>query len=262
MFMVSPISVTARLLFILVSILASSCSSVDDITRFIPAQLARIPHTEVYNQTFDITSAIDNKYPPLSNAVRRKEIDTNMDNIFTSLLGDKNWQYLKDLYGGGSIRKEIVEGDVYIHGLINSTIYIEPKEHKQFIMEGFGRWFVINRKDKKILLSGDTHIRPEAHNLSKLKEGKVTIDLDLFVTRIPKRPSYYHKAKVVMDLVIDKSQADKDVFAINYAASHYLYIIQKDKTKTKFSHLIFEKNNHKYKIVDLRGIGFIENDYD
>ena len=260
--MVSSITTIARVIFVLLVLFTSSCSTVENITNFVPVQLTRVPHTEVYNQTFDITSSIDEQYPPLSEEQRKKKIDTNMDNIFMSLLGDKNWQYLKDLYGGGSIREEVIDGTVYIHGLINSTIYLEPKQHKKFIMEGSGRWLVINKKDQQILLSGDTHVRPEEYDLAQFKKGKLTIDLDLYVTRIPKRPSYYNKAKVIMELIVDTTQAEKEVFAINYIARHNLYIVHKDGTKTKFAYLVFEKSGHKYKIVDLRGIGFVENDYD
>lgn len=287
--------ISIRIVTLLFISLLSSCSGkgnpvtrvVSDFTSVIPIQMARISHTETYTQKFDITSFLENTSS--SDKEKNAKIDEHMDDVFISLLGGKNWQYLKDLYGSESIREEMKNGGVYVEGLINSTIYLVPNINTpdKFVMEGFGRWFVIRKTNKQILLSGDSLIRPKEINISDLsvndtpdssgndtpgssendtqnvlEKKKIRLDIDFFVTRIPRRPSYYQKSHLAIDIEINASKINKGVFSTNYDAFHKMYLIDKKGKETKIADLKFKKPSSKYKLIDMRGINLIENDYE
>ena len=104
------------LVFATATLMVTGCASDSlEVWRQIPVQMARISQTESYKQIFLIsTPNIEDK----QNTDRDKALDERMDNIFNKMVGDKNWQHLKNLYGISSVRDELMTGQIHLDGLI------------------------------------------------------------------------------------------------------------------------------------------------
>ncbi|MFX0211931.1 MAG: hypothetical protein ACFFDT_38505 [Candidatus Hodarchaeota archaeon] len=95
--------------------------------QIIPIQIARVSQMESYEQTFTFLESIPQEgTQDIDFWTRIQEQTRKMDDIFIRLLGPINWQNLKDLYGLRSIRDELISKKIYIQGLINLTVYLDP----------------------------------------------------------------------------------------------------------------------------------------
>lgn len=102
----------------------SACATENlEIWRQIPIQTARISQSEKFTLNFRIDT------PAIAKLVSRRredELDRRMDSIFINLIGAKNWQLIKNLYGVSSVREELLSGDIHMEGLFNFNIYLDP----------------------------------------------------------------------------------------------------------------------------------------
>ena len=151
---------------------------------------------------------------------------------------------------------------------INIIIYIYPTRHNVFLVEGFGRYFLVRDKTKAILLSGDFHIPLKRHNIEELDNGYITTAVDLFVTRVPNQTTYLKETFLVYKIFVDRTMAEKSVYSIDYNRDHNVYLI-KDKDFSDISNsdpiakmtFLLTDDNKRSKLIDLRGMEFLRNDY-
>lgn len=249
------------------AITIASCSS---ITKFVPIQMARVPQTEAFEQIFTLqdTAHTPNWLFEGLAVVQPPSKDTYMDAVFSRLIGRRNWQHLKDLYVVENLPKEIESGDIFMRGSINLVMYLHPINHKKFVVEGFGRFFIIRKNNKEILLSGDFHVIPERHDISEFEQGFLLLNNEFFVSRIPARTTYYWKSSIAIRVALDTRLKGDKIYALDYNAEHHVYLLydggadsNTEDASVLIGTLTFEKKNHMSKFIDLRGIQFMEDDY-
>lgn len=254
----SFISVSFFLSGLSFAFLLSGCSLV----KVVPVQLARVSQMETYTQTFDINLPESSK--SVLTSKRNLQI-AELDSVLTDLLGKKNWQHLKDLYGSAYLIDAFLNKEIIMKGQLNSTIYLEPLKHEKVLFEGFGRFFVLMKNSGKILLSGDSQLVPEHHTISSFKNGKLKLKVLFYVTRIPQRSTNYHEAKVEYHIKINNKFKSKNVYALDYDAAHTMYMYRAlnkiDKKMQKIGELKFDAVHAGSKLIDFNGMIVIKNDY-
>lgn len=231
----------------------------------VPIQLARLSQTEIYTQKFSFLNELENcQYQGMSDIIEAQ--NKRMDNIFKELLGPMNWQNLKDLYGLDTVRSELIEKKIYLKGIINFTIYINPVRQDLFMAEGSGRYFLIREMTSEILLSGDFYIKGDYHSINELNNGSLMLDVKLFVTRVPDRITYYKDVYLKYEIFIDTSMKEDQIYSIDYNNKHKVYLMEnEDDNKTSDEKMIAElslgKKGGESKLFDLRGLNFLKKDY-
>jgi hypothetical protein len=247
------------LVLFLAYILLSGCS----LPRIVPIQLSRVSQTEFYKQVFvfDHDAARcepGNDHPDCT----REETNQRIDEVFKKLLGKQNWQSLKDMYGLGSMREELLLQKIYIQGLLHFSVYIDPLEQDAFFVEGFGRYFLIREKTGEILLSGDFYLPLRQHRLAQLDEGLITLDVKLFVT-VPGQTTFFHEAPLKYKIFMDTSMKRHRIYAIDYSRKHDVYLGDNEALddSNKIGIVIIEANREAVKLLDLRRIQLLSDDY-
>ncbi|HEC19021.1 MAG TPA: hypothetical protein ENI97_06715 [Gammaproteobacteria bacterium] len=245
-------------------LLLAACSTKDlEFWRQVPIQMTRVTQTESYTQTFRLNNAfIDRKEQP----ARDQALDENMDKIFTTMIGAKNWQYLKDLYGISTIRDELIDGKIHMDGLITFNAYIDPTDLKHLVIEGSGRYFAIRDKTDAILMSGNFQIPPQRYRIKTLDRGCIPLDIKLYTTRIPGKTTYFKKTLIHYDLNIDTSNAEYKAYALIYDNPHAAYLDLDnngifDPETEHIANLNMTNKYHHVKIFDLRGLNLIKMNY-
>ena len=237
--------------------LITGCS----IHKIVPLQIARVSQTDTYVQTFEVNPSPELR-AKFTNS-RDAEI-AELDNMLIVLLGKKNWQILKDSYGSSYIVDAFLKKKVKVKGQLNTTIYLEPVQHNKVLIEGFGRFFVL-LENESILLSGDTHVIPKFYPLVDFANGDLQLESRFYVTRIPKHISNYHEASIMSHIKINNKFKDDDVYALNYAAKHEMFLKLKPKTNKetlrKIGYLKFDPTFASSKLVDFSGMTFVK-EYD
>lgn len=241
--------------------LLASCS----MTQVVPIQASRIHQTEVYVQRFSFLDNL-NAEKIVQEDQRTFAQTQKMDQIFTHLFGGMNWQNLKDLYGIGNIRNELITNKIYVRGIANFTIYLDPFDIDYFSIEGSGRFFVIRKKTDAILMTGDYIIGEKVHSVSDLKKGYLNLDVELFVSRIPNNVTYFHEVPLVYQIYIDNRLGEKGVFSIDYRKKHNVYFSENNQIQTllkgnNFANITIKAPKGATKLFDFRGIEFIRRDY-
>lgn len=249
---------------IILIVLLSACADKDlDIFRQVPIQMARVTQTDSYSQTFIIDSPAIRE---AQGAERDKALDEKMDNIFIHMIGAKNWQHLKNLYGISSLRNELISRRIHIDGLISFTIYLDPLDLDFIIIEGSGRYFAVRDETEAILMSGDFIIPPQRYAIKALKSGCLPLDSKLYITRIPGKTTYYKDTLVRYDLIIDTSNARRKAYSIDYSTPHSGYIDMNgdgeyDADVELFASLKLNDRYHQAKLFDIQGLQFIKQNY-
>ena len=249
---------------VLLCLAAAACS----FTRLVPVQLARVHQTESYMQVFTFTTPNQSSGPTDGNlqVLNDERLVRRIDDVFTRLLGSQNWQNIKDLYGFGTIQDELVRGDIFVKGQASLTIYIDPVEQNHFLIEGMGRYCLIRDRTKEIMLSGDFNIPLTRHWLNELDRGKILIDVQLYVTRVPGQITYLNETRLVYELIIDKHLRDDHIYSVDYGAKHTVYLLT-DRLRSipvQSDAIGIMKLQNSYpaaKLIDLRGMQFLRDDY-
>ena len=247
--------------------LLSACADTErfeDLWRQIPIQMARATQTDSYRQVFLLGKSDGVNYDNM-NEKQRGEFDANMDRVFDHLIGPRNWQHMKNLYGVNTIREEIIKGDIYMEGLVSFSAYLDPMDHDFIVMEGSGRFFAVRDKTGNIMMSGDYHIVPQRYRIKDLSRGCIPLQANTYTTRIPGKPTYYNNAAIQYDLII-KNLANKDeAFSVDYNVLHQAFLDLDDddtyEANELFAKLKLSGRHRQAKVLDLRGIGFIRKDY-
>jgi|RhiMetdeSRZDD1v2_1073273.scaffolds.fasta_scaffold67178_1 hypothetical protein len=237
------------------------------LTQIVPIQMARVSQTESYRQTFSfLASSVSERDRNQDGADITQFQNQRIDKVFSRLLGPDNWQTLKDLYGLGALREELIREEIFVQGLTNFTIYLDPLDHQSFVAEGMGRYFLIREKTKEILLSGDFQILGDRHFIDELDRGGLVVNVRLFTSRIPRQPTYIHEAPLKYKIFIDTRMKQDGIYAIDYTKRHQVYLAQDRDGDLSGADMIgtfvMSQTGQAIKLIDFRGINFLRSDYE
>jgi len=245
-------------------ILLTGCS----LTQIVPIQVGRISQSDTYLQTFSFFD--DQKYADI-NLDSDKEVQLRfsqtrqMDNVFSQMLGEKNWQNLKDLYGSDNLLKELLAKKIYIKGTSSMQIYPDPFDERYFTVDGTGRYFLIREETEAILLTGDYSFSDQQYSVADLERGYVVLNLELFLIKIPGLVTYYHEAPLKYKIYLDNSLGKQRVYSIDYSRKHEAFLVKEgeklDESKP-FAAITFAAPSRPTKLWDFRGIQFMRRDYE
>lgn len=235
--------------------------------KLVPIQMARVGQVEVYEQTFDFKKGPDE--PAFSAPWERDRwLNQRIDTELSVLVGPKNWQTLKDLYGLGTMREELVNGDLTIHGYLNVVISLDPNDVERFYIDGSGRFSLVRERTGEILLSGDFYTLSNQFTLEQLNRGHIDIDIQQVITRIPGHHTYLQKSKVRYRIQIDTQRQAHQVYRIDYGKRHGVYLLPDDPVMARtdelqrIGFLRFSAAHGEAKLLDLRGRGYLRDDYE
>lgn len=230
--------------------------------RLIPIQNARVSQVEFYKQYFDVEPSpaacvADEIHPDCE----RRRLEAATDQLFIDLIGEANWRLLKGMHSLANIRKELRDHEVYIQGLLNFSAYLDPMNHGRLWVEGTGRYFLMREKTQEILLYGDFYIPLEKHPVADLDNGTMTLGVRLFIT-LPGETAVFQKSKVRYRVHFDTRAKAHKVYALDYGKAHEVFL---DASGTGsgpvIGHLYFEQPPTPVKLLDLRMIDWLRDDY-
>lgn len=239
--------------------------------RVIPIQFARVPQTETYTQIFTFMDGMqvraaenDKQDGPVNLAVRQNE---KMDLVFNGLMGEENWQSIKDMYGLSSMRQELIEHKIEILGNMVFILYLDPVDQNNIVAEGHGRFYLVRKKYKEILLSGDFDVVSEPYSLEKARRTNyILAKVNLFVTRIPGQITHIHNTNLKYKIYLKNDFKSNEVFSIDYDRNHDVFMPNDVsgnalEEKDKIAIMKFNSVIGKRKISDTRGMMYLRNDY-
>lgn len=239
------------------------CSAV----QIVPVQMSRVPIIETYQQRFHFSEAkgLSADAYPLD---RQRRINAQINSHFRRLVGPKNWETLKEHYGLGPLRDELLEGKLHIKGHVSATISLHPQNYDQFVFGGIGRFFLMRESPSggELLMSGDFVLEPQTHWISELERGWVDAPVSLFISRIPGEITRKHNANVQYRIFIDNAAAEHQVYSIDYDRRHEVYLLGRnrntiDEDTALIGHLTFDRSDDGSQVIDLRGMQFLRRDY-
>jgi len=247
-----------------VCIVLTGCASLYQV---VPIQMARVNQTEAYTQTFDFQVPRENT--AMHMIERTQWFNHQIDDVFLRLLGETNWQQIKDRYGLGTLREELLRKEVYVRGFFNFSTYLDPVSPEFFVAEGIGRFFLVRQKNRAILLSGDFYISPDRHARKDLDRGYVVLDIKLILSRIPEEVTYLHEAPLKYKIFFDTTLKQERVYLLDYKRRHEVHLPLADNEtlsdKTRIGSLQFDAKSEqaiRSKLLDYRGTEFLRGDYE
>lgn len=249
----------SRMLLLFVTILFYGC-------RIVPIQMVRVTQTESFKQTFDGLRMEQAERDVLTRPANWDQ-NRKIDEVFNALLGTYNFQKIKDRYGLSAVRDELLAGSIVSEGMLNFTLYINPHDHSQFLIEGTGRYFIVRSSTGEIMLSGDFKIPLQIHQLDALQKGQVPVNISLYASDIGGNSAHFHMAQLIYNVSVSKIEANKKTYAIKRNGfRHGVYLLKGFGEETidnaiHIGNMQFEDDDSQSKIIDLRGLKMVRKDY-
>lgn len=240
------------------------CSSVG----LVPIQLARTTQLETYEQTFYFraleTAGDLSRTGDLEPHIR---VTREIDATFGALVGQENWQLIKDKYGFAPLRDELIAHELRLRGILTSLLSVDAFDRDRFYFEGSGRFFLVRGPSREILLNGDFVVVPRTYAIASLAQEDAAVDVDimLFISRIPGAITRFNDARVRYRIKVDSRRAASQVFSLAYDEAHPVFLLERDPTgatsERLIGHLRFDAPVGDRKLIDLRGRRFLRSDY-
>ncbi|BBM87911.1 hypothetical protein [Candidatus Uabimicrobium amorphum] len=208
--------------------------------RVAPIQMARVTQIDSYKQTYNFKDE--------SQAARALE----------KLMGQKNWEILIDYLGSSEYFQELQSKNIFVKGSFVMSITLNPKDHNRFLVEGFGRYYVVRNKTNEVLFSADYRIIEKQHTIDDFQKKKV-LNVDVQHSMIRHFPTegeknFYHEAPFNMNIFV--TSTTDGVYTLNYDKEHELVI-----DGEVVGNMYFAKSLAQQKLIDLRDMGYVKNDY-
>lgn len=222
-------------------VLTSSCTAF--VPRIAPVQSARVVQTESFRQRFVI-----------ENVVRAER-------VFRSVLGPENYDALKPDEWVPYVEK-LLAGSVEARGEGTLVISIMPQRHDQFFFEGWGHYSVADRESKQILFSGEfTVVDDGPHSMTEFQRGYLDTRVRQSLVRhfALHRPTFIHESELVLRVHIKR--IDQDLYILDYGTGHEVGIVNDVGRVEVIGCAEFDDQRDGRKLIDLRGIDFLRDDY-
>jgi hypothetical protein len=232
----------------------------------VPLQFARNVQFESYKQNFTIdSSGCLNKLDDVDYFGCIKNLNRKIDQTFGRLVGDDNWRLLKDKYGLGPLRDELLKKQLNIEGVLNMYLSLDSSSGlDKFLLEGSG-WFYLQREQRKqVLMTGNFKIIPKIYELEQLSRGFIDVPIELLISSIPGEITHRVDSNVIYRIKIARVHNLDSVYIIDYDASHPVFMPTGKKishSDEAFAQMTFDSDFTNSKVIDLRGRNFLRRDY-
>lgn len=205
--------------------------------RMVPIQTASMTQLEFYRQWYTFEN--------LSHANR----------VFKDLVGEKNWEAIKAEYL--DFDKDLLNKNIEVQGSLVLKTSSVPGDLDCFFMEGLGRYFLLNKATKEIMLSGDFHIKNERYSINDLVNGAILVRTKQYIIKFFSSKQYYQDIPIFFKIHMKTLSEEKHIYSLDYQAEHE--VIFNDEV---IGYLEFDKSTPSQdKLIDLRGRALIYDDY-
>lgn len=210
----------------------------------VPIQMARMHQIDFYKQTFDF-SQVDDPRPLLKKLIGQRNYDLiRLANMPT---GELN-QYLEKIEARGAL---------------SFSVYLKPDNQDIFFVDAIGRYALIYNETGDILLSADFVVKNNQFSVQQLESGTLALQIQQALVRHSQtdQPKYFETDPadaIVFTLQMEALSKKKGVYRIKYEVPHDVSL---NGEHIGFLHYDDLPAN-RYKVIDLRGRGFLKKDYD
>lgn len=211
--------------------------------RIVPVQSARVVQAESFRQNFTVENVL------------------RAERVFLSVLGPENYAALPPEEWVPYVEK-LIAGSVEAIGTGTFVVSLMPQNHEQFFFEGWGHYSVLATDDKQILVSGEfLAIDDGPHSTREFERGYFDTRVRQTLVRhfAPHRPSFVHES--VLALRVHVKRIDSDLYILDYGAGHEVGIPSQGGRVEKTGCVAFDHKRDGRKLIDLRGVALLRDDY-
>lgn len=222
-------------------IAAAGCEALTP--RLAPVQSSRVVQVESFRQTFQVENVL------------------RAERVFRSVLGPENYAALSPEEWMPYVEK-MLRGSVEALGTGTYVVSLLPTDHHQFFFEGWGHYSVLDLDAKQIMVSGEfTAVDDGPHSTAEFEQGYFDTRVRQTLVRhiAPQHPSFVHEFELVLRVHVRR--LDPDLYILDYDAGHEIGIPNEEGNLEVAGCLQFEHRDDGRKLIDLRGIGLLRNDY-
>ena len=211
--------------------------------RLAPVQSARVVQAESFRQSFAVENVL------------------RAERVFRSVVGPDNYAALTAEEWVPFVEK-LMQGAMEAIGTGTFVVSLMPQNHREFFFEGWGHYSVLDRESKQILVSGEfTAIDDGPHATTEFEDGYFDTRVRQTLVRhfAPHRPSFVHESVLVLRVHVKR--IDADLYILDYGAGHEVGIPDDRGHVEKTGCVVFDHKSDGRKLIDLRGIGLLRDDY-
>ncbi len=209
----------------------------------VPIQMSRMHQIDFYKQTFDF-SKVDAPRP-----------------LLQKLIGERNYKLIKLAnMRTGELNKYLEK--IEAHGALSFSVYLKPDNKDIFFVDAIGRYALIYKETGDILLSGDFVVKNNEFSVQQLETGKLDLRIQQALVRHSQtdQPKYFETDpadSIVFALQMETLSQKKGIYRINYDVPHDVSL-----NGQHIGYLVYDSlPANRYKLIDLRGRGFLKKDY-
>jgi hypothetical protein len=211
--------------------------------RIAPVQSARVVQAESFRQSFSVENVL------------------RAERVFRSVLGPDNYAALPAEEWVPYVEK-LMKGALEAIGTGTFVVSLMPRDHEQFFFEGWGHYNVLDREQNQSLVSGEfTAIDDGPHSTAEFQRGYFDTRVRQTLVRhfAPHRPSFVHESELVLRVHVKR--IDTALYILDYGAGHEVGIPDETGHVEKTGCVVFDHKKDGRKLIDLRGIALLRNDY-
>jgi len=183
--------------------------------------------------------------------------DEQARNILMKVVGPKNWKIIEDHYVFGDVVQDMMEGRFVIEGRIIFTLSLDPQNHDNFYIDGFGKYHLHRKTTNETILAADFDIvSAEAFSLSDVKKnGFIELEVVKNYTRYfaPEQGNFFHQSPLRFRLFV--KEIKNDVYMVDYKQKHNVFVEGELLGELNF------KPPYKHMVIDMRSLQYLKNDY-
>lgn len=219
--------------------------------RVVPIQMARISLSERYNQSFFDKPGTTFSYEEITGTLG-------------GLLGQKNLTALRRTHNQEIVQLQNKQCEA--QGAVDIKLSLEPgsirsKDDFRFFVSGNGNYVILLKTTRQVFYTATFQLIEASHSASELFNGEVRARFrqQLIGAYPGNQENYASESEVEARLRIKKYGAGQ--FGIDYGAQHEIWLFS-DARQTFIGYLKFVPPvSEKAKIIDLRGLRFVRNEY-
>lgn len=226
---------------LLLALCASGCEALAP--RIVPIQSSRTLQPETFRQRF------------------RGESVPSVERLFQKVLGPGNYDALTADEWNPYV-EAVMDDRVAAMGTVTLSISLYPADHEQVFFTGWGNYVVFERPTGEALATGIFELVDDGPIPTiDLRARTLRTRIRQWVRRLvkPERTAYVHESEASLNVHLKK--VDEDLFMIDYSVGHEVGIEGRDGKVVVMACLELADRGDGRKVIDLRGLDLVRNDY-